>query len=165
MDNNYCYYTGSGRGRNCPSFNDGTVSFWILDRSVILSLLLTGCVHCTAQHCWNCSPEVCEALSLTLLTKLKTSTHAICQFPFVCDEMCLKILYCIGHLFVRSTMYKNCLSPEIVGLAHSDDQSSLLPHPMPRPLVVQVHPIYGHWMWFIQSRAQVWELATSPTRR
>ena len=29
MDNNYCYYTGAGRGRNCPAYNDGTVSFWI----------------------------------------------------------------------------------------------------------------------------------------
>jgi len=25
LDNNYCYYTGAGRGRNCPPFNDGTV--------------------------------------------------------------------------------------------------------------------------------------------
>ena len=52
--NNYC----DGSTGRCPQFPPGTVSFWILDRSIIgvLSLLLTDCVHCTLPH-WE-TPEV-----------------------------------------------------------------------------------------------------------
>jgi hypothetical protein len=58
-DNNYCVDLGSST--TCPPFNDGTVSFWILvDKSIILSLLLTGCVHCEVWH-WE-TPEVWENL-------------------------------------------------------------------------------------------------------
>ena len=41
MDNNYCY--DSEFGKICPPFNDGSVSFWIPDRSIISSCLNRLC--------------------------------------------------------------------------------------------------------------------------
>ena len=54
-DNNYCV----NGGRHCPPFNVETVSFWILDRSIIqvLSLFSTGCVR---RKALLTPPEVSE---------------------------------------------------------------------------------------------------------